>query len=136
MIDNNTGPYGIFILRLAMGILFLAHAALKIFVFTPAGTVKFFGMLGLPPGVAYFIMILEVVGGIALIFGVYARWFAVLLAGDLIGAIVLVHIHNGWLFTNKGGGWEYPAFWAVALIALILLGDGAWALVPSSRRRT
>ncbi len=132
MIDNKTAPYGVLILRLAMGIMFLAHAALKIFVFTPAGTVKFFGMLGLPASVAYFIIILEVVGGVALILGVYARWFAIPLAGDLIGAIVLVHFHNGWLFTNKGGGWEYPAFWAVALIALLLLGDGAWALAPSN----
>ncbi len=131
MIDERTGPFGLFILRLAMGILFIAHAALKIFVVTPAGTVKFFAMLGLPPGVAYFIMALEVVGGFALVLGVYARWFAVPLLGDLVGGIVLVTFQHGFFFNAKGGGWEFPAIWAVGLITLILAGDGAWALAPS-----
>jgi putative oxidoreductase len=39
------------------------------------------------------------------------------------------------LFTNKGGGWEYPAFWVVGLIILYLLGDGAMALRPVQRER-
>jgi putative oxidoreductase len=42
-----------------------------------------------------------------------------------------VHGKNGWLFSNKGGGWEFPAFWAAALFALFLLGDGVLTLVPS-----
>jgi len=44
-----------------------------------------------------------------------------------------VHGANGWLFTNKGGGWEYPAFWAIGLFVLYLLGDGAMALRPTQR---
>jgi putative oxidoreductase len=48
-----------------------------------------------------------------------------------LGTIVTVHGKNGWAFNNNGGGWEYPAFWAAALLVLFLLGDGAWALVPS-----
>jgi putative oxidoreductase len=47
----------------------------------------------------------------------------------LLGA-VLVHAPNGWLFNAPNGGWEYPAFLAVAAIAHILIGDGAWALKP------
>lgn len=130
MINTRTGPYGLLILRLAMGILFIAHSGLKIFVFTPAGTVKFFAALGLPPGMAYFIIILEGVGGIALVLGVYARWFAIPLLGDLIASIVLVSFHHGFWFSDKGGGWEFPALWAAGLIALILAGEGAWALAP------
>jgi putative oxidoreductase len=49
----------------------------------------------------------------------------------MLGTIVLAHGANGWVFSNKGGGWEYPAFCAAALIALALLGDGAMALRPA-----
>jgi putative oxidoreductase len=45
-----------------------------------------------------------------------------------LGTIVMVHGANGFWFTAKGGGWEYPAFWAIALVALALLGEGAFAL--------
>ena len=55
------------------------------------------------------------------------------LAIEVLGTIVLVHGANGWLFTNKGGGWEYPAFWTVGLIVLYLLGDGPLALRPGQR---
>jgi putative oxidoreductase len=55
------------------------------------------------------------------------------LALELVGTIVLVHGANGWLFSSKGGGWEFPAFWVVGLIALFLLGDGAMALKPLKR---
>ena len=128
MIDQRTAPYAALLLRLSMGFLFLMHAGLKLFVFTPAGTEKFFASLGLPGWFGLLIMALEAIGGIALILGVMIRPFAILLAGDLCGAIALVHIHNGFFFTNPGGGWEYPAFWAIALLALALLGPGAMAL--------
>lgn len=60
---------------------------------------------------------------------------SVLLLIPLIaGTIVTVHGKNGWLFTNKDGGWEYPAFWAAALLAVFLLGDGAAVLLPSPLR--
>ena len=133
MIDNRTAPYAALILRVAMGGLFLIHAGLKLFVFTPAGTEKFFASLGLPGWFGLLIIALEVIGGIALILGVLTRVFAILLAGDLAGAIALVHIHNGFFFTNHGGGWEYPAFWAIALIAQALLGPGALAWSPRDR---
>ena len=42
-----------------------------------------------------------------------------------------MHAGNGWLFTNEGGGWEYPVFLTVAAGAVALLGDGAYALKPS-----
>ena len=108
--------------------MFLAHAALKLFVFTVPGFVGYFASLGLPAILAYAIIALELLGGIALIFGSYASWVALPLALEMLGTIVLVHGPNGWLFTNKGGGWEYPAFWTIGLIALYLLGDGAMAI--------
>jgi len=134
MINASTAPYAAFLLRISLGILFLAHVALKVFVFTIPGFVAYFASLGFPAIVAYAVVALELVGGICLIAGVYASWFAIPLALEMLGTIVLVHGANGWLFTNKGGGWEYPALWTVGLIAVVLLGDGALALKPAPAR--
>jgi len=128
MINIKTAPYGTALLRVSLGMLFLAHVGLKIFVFTIPGFVGYFASLGLPAVAAYGVLALELLGALALILGVYAPWVAVPLALEMLGTIIMVHGHNGWLFTNKGGGWEYPAFWTISLVALTLLGDGAFAL--------
>ncbi len=118
------------LLRLALGVMFLAHAWLKIKVFTPAGTAQYFKSLGLPGELAYLTIAAEVGGGILLILGIETRWVALALVPLILGTIVMVHGKAGWQFTNKDGGWEFPAFWAVGLVALALLGDGAAALGP------
>jgi putative oxidoreductase len=128
MPNDQTAAYGAFLLRASLGLLFLAHAALKIFVFTPAGTVQFFVSLGLPAALAYLTIVAEITGGAMLLAGILTRWAAIVLVPLLLGAIVFDHGANGWLFSNAGGGWEFPAFWAVALIVQALLGDGAFAL--------
>jgi putative oxidoreductase len=128
MQDHRTADYGTFLLRASLGILFLAHAALKIFIFTPAGTAQFFGSLGLPPLLGYVTIVAELAGGAMLLAGILTRWVAIALVPLLLGAIVFAHGGSGWLFSNPGGGWEFPAFWAVALVVQALLGDGALAL--------
>lgn len=132
-VDARTAPYAALLLRVTLGALFFAHAGLKVFVFTPAGAAKFFGSLGLPPELAYLTIAAEVIGGAALILGVFTRWVAVALIPVLLGAIVTVHGAAGFFFTNANGGWEFPAFWAVALAVQALLGDGAFALRRSGR---
>jgi putative oxidoreductase len=131
MIDLKTAPYAALLLRLSLGILFLAHAGLKVLVFTPAGTAKFFGSVGLPPELAYVVMTAEVLAAIALILGIWTRVVALLATPILLGAIYTVHGPAGFFFTNPHGGWEYPAFWTIALVVQSLLGDGAYALGPS-----
>lgn len=116
------------ILRITMGLLFLAHGWLKLVIFTPAGTAAFFESLGFPGFLAYLVMVAEFAGGIALIFGVATRWVSVALIPILIGSIYAPHWAAGFFFSNEGGGWEFPAFWAIALTVQALLGDGAWAL--------
>jgi putative oxidoreductase len=132
MIDTRTAPYAAAVLRVAVGILFLAHAGLKLFVFTPAGTAQFFGSLGLPGPLAYLVILAEVIGGVALMAGVYSRLVALALTPVLLGAILTVHGPAGFFFTNPNGGWEFLALWIVGLIAVALLGDGAYAVRPSS----
>ncbi|WP_432240676.1 DoxX family protein [Herbaspirillum robiniae] len=131
---NTKADYAALLLRVTMGIFFLVHAGLKIFVFTPAGTVGFFASLGVPGFLAYPVILLEVVGGIALVLGFYGRWLAIPLALDLLGAIVLVHGPAGFFFTNPKGGWEYLALWIVGLVAVFLLGDGAYAMKRDERK--
>jgi putative oxidoreductase len=131
MIDPVTAPFAALILRLCLGIMFIAHAMLKWRVFTLPGTIAFFKSLGLPGWFAHVTITVELVGAAALILGVCPRYVALLLIPLILGTIVTVHGKNGWLFSNKDGGWEYPAFWAAALFVQFLLGDGIWTLVPS-----
>ena len=128
MIDSRTAPYAALLLRVSLAVLFFTHAGLKFFVFTPAGTAKFFGSLGMPPELAYIIMTAEVLAAVALLLGVWTRVVALLATPILLGAILTVHGPAGFFFTNPHGGWEYPAFWTVALVVQALLGDGAYAL--------
>lgn len=116
------------ILRVSLGGLFLAHAGLKIFVFTPAGTAGYFASLGLPGPLAYLVIAAELFGGIALILGLYSRWVSLALVPILLGSIFTPHGAAGFFFSNEGGGWEFPAFWAITLVIQALLGDGAVAL--------
>lgn len=131
MIDTRTAPFAALVLRLALGVLFLAHVSLKIFVFTPAGTAGFFQSIGLPGPLAYVVIAAELLGAVALLTGFFARWVALALVPLLVGTIVTVHGANGFFFTNEHGGWEYPAFWAIALFVQFLLGNGAFALTTS-----
>jgi putative oxidoreductase len=135
VIDTRTAPYAALVLRVTLGIAFLAHAGLKLFVFTPAGTAQFFGSLGLPPVLAYLTIAAEVIGGLALILGVWTRIAALALVPILIGAIVTVHGSAGFFFSNPNGGWEYPAFWIATLVVQALLGDGALALRSTAHSR-
>jgi putative oxidoreductase len=131
MINQKTAPYAVLLLRVTLGIMFLAHVALKFFVFSIPGTVGYFASLGLPGALAYAVIAVELLGGIALIVGFYAPYAALVLAVEMLGTIVTVHGAKGWLFTNEGGGWEFPALWTVALVAVYLLGDGAYAMKPA-----
>ena len=127
MIDERTAAYGALVLRVSLGFAALAHGLLKFLVFTPAGTVGFFASLGYPSALAWAVMLIETLGGVALILGFYARVVALIQIPILLGAL-LVHLPNGWMFANANGGWEYPLFWTAALVALVLIGPGAHAI--------
>lgn len=133
MTTNTTSQQsGALVLRSALGVIFLAHSVyLKAIVYGLPGTAQFFASLGLPEVLAYVVFAAEALGGIALIAGIQARWVALLLVPIALGA-TWAHAGAGWLFTNEGGGWEYPLFLTAALIAQSLIGDGALALSRSA----
>ncbi|KJS38687.1 MAG: membrane protein [Rhodospirillaceae bacterium BRH_c57] len=127
MDTTNTTPYAALLLRVSLGILFLAHGLMKVFVFTVPGTVGYFESIGYPGFFAYLVILAEVGGGLALIGGLWTRWMALALIPVMIGA-TLQHVGNGWVFSAEGGGWEFPLFWLVTLVVQALLGSGAYAV--------
>ncbi len=131
---QDNAQYAALILRVAMGVFFLAHAWLKIAVFTPAGTAGYFASIGLPGFLAYVTIAAELLGGLALIAGLWTRWVALALVPVLVGAAYFGHGAAGFFFSNPNGGWEFPAFWAITLIVQALLGDGAYAFGKGSAR--
>jgi putative oxidoreductase len=125
-----SAEWGITVLRVSLGIMWIAHALLKLFVFTLAGTAQFFTSVGLPGFLAYPVSAAELLGGAALVLGIYARQAALGLV-PIMAAAAWVHIPNGWVHTSAGGGWEYPVFLIMASVAVWLIGDGAMALCRS-----
>lgn len=116
------------LLRVSFGLMFIAHGLyLKVFVFGFEGTAGFFGSLGLPGWTAFLVIAAETLAGIALVLGFLTRWASVAVIPVLLGA-VWVHIGNGWVFSNQGGGWEYPAYLVILAVAQALLGAGAFSL--------
>ena len=129
---------GPLLLRFGLGCMWLAHASLKLFVFTLPGTARYFESVGLPGWAAYPMFAAEVLGGVAILAGFSGRQVSLLLAPALLVA-AWVHLPNGWVHTSPNGGWEYPVFLAIASLVHWSIGDGALAahrsdlLVPTTR---
>jgi putative oxidoreductase len=127
VIDQRTAPYAALVLRVTLGVMFIAHSlVLKHFTYTLPGTAQFFESIGLPGALAYLTFWAELLGGIALVAGFATRWVSLALIPILIGA-TWVHIGNGWVFSAANGGWEYPVFLIAVSLVQSLLGDGAYA---------
>jgi putative oxidoreductase len=125
---------GTALLRVTLGIAAISHGLLKVLVFTMPGAVGFFESLGLPGFLAYVTVFVEVAGGLALVAGYQTRLVSLAMAPILLGAM-WAHSGNGWVFSNQGGGWEYPLFWAIALVAQAMLGSGAFAVDTMQNRK-
>lgn len=121
--------FGAFILRITLGVVLLAHSAyLKAVVFTLPGTAQFFESIGLAGWMAYAVFAVETIGGIALILGAYTRLVSLAVIPVLLGA-TWAHFGAGWLFTNTGGGYEYPLVLTVLAVVQFFLGAGSYALI-------
>ena len=125
---------GIALLRITLGTAAIAHGLLKVFVFTLPGAAGFFESLGLPGFLAYITAFVEIVGGLALVAGFQTRLVSLAMVPILLGAM-WAHSGNGWVFSNQGGGWEYPLFWAVVLVVQAMLGSGAFAIEDIRTRK-
>ena len=127
MYDRIYSDYAALLLRVSMGVMFIAHGlVLKLLTYTPAGTAQFFESIGYPGFTAYVVIAAEIGGGLALVAGIKVRLVSLAFVPLMIGA-TLQHIPNGWMFGFEGGGYEFPAFWTAALVVQALLGNGAFS---------
>ncbi len=132
MSESNRIAIAALLARTGLGAMFIAHALLKLFVFTLPGTVQFFESLGLPGPLAYVTIAAELVGGVLLVTGIKARVVAAALIPILLGA-VWAHHGNGWVFNAPNGGWEYPAFLIVMAVIVALLPQERYSFNPRSK---
>ncbi len=110
--------WGLLVMRVVLGAVFIAHGWPK--VMGIAGTISFFGNLGLPEFLAYVVAGVEVLGGAAMILGLWTQWAGRLLAVDMLGAIYFVKWPRGFV-----GGYEFELALLALALGLSLVGPGS-----------
>lgn len=130
--DRGVNPdLGLAILRVVVGVIFIAHGAPKIFG-GMEGTAGFFGSLGIPLPIvaAWMVSLLEFLGGIALIAGFLVTPIALLLTTHMLIGILLVHAANGFYVVGPEaqGGVEFNLLLGASLLMLVFGGPGLAAL--------
>jgi putative oxidoreductase len=131
-----TQGWGLTVLRVVVGVVFLVHGGQKLFFMGFGGVAGFLGSLGVPaPGLfAVIVTLVELLGGLALILGLFTRVVAVLLAVDMLVATLTVHLPNG--FFVSAGGYEFTLVLLAASVALAVAGPGEAALDKALGTRT
>ncbi len=131
---SRQAEWGLTVVRVMVGLVFAAHGAQKLFAMGLPNVAGFFGRLGLPAPMATAVLItaIELFGGIALILGLPARIAAALLAVDMLGAIVTVHLANGFFLPN---GMEFALTLLGANVALVVGGPGMATIADVWNRR-
>ncbi len=120
MLHFDTNRLGATVLRVSLGVMFIAHSVLlKYFMYSLAGTADYFESIGLPAYLAYVVFTAEAIGGVLLVLGIQTRIVALGLIPILVGAM-WAHIGNGWVFSNANGGWEYPLYLIVISLVVAL----------------
>jgi putative oxidoreductase len=117
------------LVRLALALPLVIHGLGKLGV-GPAGPgsvgafAGFLTSLGVPAAslFAWIVTIVEVVGGLAILLGIFTRYAAALVAIDMAVATVLVHVKNGYLVSD--GGFELTLTLFLLSVALVLVGNG------------
>src|SRR5215469_9924210 len=121
--------YGATVLRVFLGVIYIMHAYLALFVFGPSGMVSYQTARGIPfPEIGtWYLIIVHGLGGLCLVLGILVRAAALANIPVMAGALFFVHVKQGF-FMGKEGGYEYALLVLGATIAQALLGAGAFTL--------
>ena len=126
--DIDTGRYrwGLVPLRIAVGLVFVMHGGQKLFVFGLEGTADIMGKLGIPLATlaAAIVMAAELLGGLAIILGLYARWAGAALAIEMLVAIPVARLHGGF-FAPYGFEFEFALLGACLTFAAFGTGGAS-----------
>jgi putative oxidoreductase len=136
--------FGVTVLRVVLGVIFVLHGYLGMFVLEPAGVAAFFTLMGLPVGelLAWYLILAHVIGGLMMIVGLWTRWAALANIPVMLVTMLFFHIDQGFfmravLVEGAGKprvvGIEYPLLVLAATLALVLLGGGALAMTDDDR---
>ena len=119
--------WGMVPLRIVVGLVFLMHGAQKLFVFGVAGTADIMGKLGLPVPLlcALIVIVVELVGGAAIVLGAFARLAGALLAFEMVVAILVARLHGGFFAPY---GYEFELTLLGACLTFALHGPGRFSL--------
>jgi len=133
-----TSDIAALVVRVALGVVFVAHGWQKLVDYGHAGTTKAFGAMGVPlPAIsAFYATWVELLGGLALILGVVTHLVALLLFLDMLGAFAIVHAGNGLFVGNQPPGFELVLVLGAASLALVLVGAGRFSVDVLVRRRS
>lgn len=126
--------WGVTILRGVVGIVFFVHGGQKLFIYGVSGVAGLMDQIGIPLPMfsAVVVTAVEFLGGAALVVGLFTRWAAILLALDMLVAILTVHLKSGFFLPN---GYEFALTLLGANMALALAGPGEAAIDAALAKR-
>jgi putative oxidoreductase len=132
--SSSLSRWGMLPLRVVVGVVFIMHGGMKLFVMGLPGTTAFMHQVGIPlPAVAAVVVtFVELLGGIALIVGLFTRWAGLLLSVDMLVVILKVRLHGGFFAPN---GFEHELTLLGAALTLAMLGAGGVSLDGLLARR-
>jgi putative oxidoreductase len=128
---DQTRDYSWLLVRLTAGGFLLIHGLQKVTGSTVAAfAANSLARRGIEPALplAYVVYFVETVGALCIMFGLFTRLFAAVAVIHFIVIITFAQWKTGFPWNRPGGGWEYPAFWGLIIIAILLRGGGPYSL--------
>jgi putative oxidoreductase len=119
------------IVRLTAGGFLLIHGIQKLTMSSVAGfAANSLARRGIEPSVplAYVVFFLETVGAVCIMLGLFTRFIAAAVFIEFLVIVFVAHWAPGFPWNRPGGGWEYPAFWGLIILAIVLRGGGPYSL--------